>query len=242
METPANAFDGILLIDKPAQMSSHDVVNKVRRILKMRSIGHAGTLDPIATGLLVLLVGKATKVSQYLMSLDKVYQGEMMLGVETNSQDIEGEVVAQKPVPESLDETTLKAEMAKFIGDQYQTPPMFSAKKVNGVPLYKLARLGQNVEREPRFIRISHFDLLSMQKPLVKFELACSKGTYVRTVCHDLGQKLGCGAHMTALRRISSDKFNVADAVTLEALSEMGTGEIKRKLIPVRSAVPSFAL
>lgn len=242
METPANAFDGILLIDKPAQMSSHDVVNKVRRILKMRSIGHAGTLDPIATGLLVLLVGKATKVSQYLMSLDKVYQGEMMLGVETNSQDIEGEVVAQKPVPESLDETTLKAEMAKFIGDQYQTPPMFSAKKVNGVPLYKLARLGQNVEREPRFIRISRFDLLSMQKPLVKFELACSKGTYVRTVCHDLGQKLGCGAHMTALRRISSDKFNVADAVTLEALSEMGTGEIKRKLIPVRSAVPSFAL
>lgn len=242
METPANAFDGILLIDKPAQMSSHDVVNKVRRILKMRSIGHAGTLDPIATGLLVLLVGKATKVSQYLMSLDKVYQGEMMLGVETNSQDIEGEVVAQKPVPENLDEAILKAEMAKFIGDQYQTPPMFSAKKVNGVPLYKLARLGQNVEREPRFIRISRFDLLSMQKPLVKFELACSKGTYVRTVCHDLGQKLGCGAHMTALRRISSDKFNVADAVTLDALSEMGTGEIKRKLIPVRSAVPSFAL
>ncbi len=242
MEKSGSEYEGILLIDKDSGCTSHDVVDKVRRCLKIRSVGHAGTLDPLATGLLVILVGRATKVSQYLMSLDKVYEGELILGKETNSQDIDGEVVAELPVPESLDEAGFKAQMATFLGDQYQTPPMFSAKKVNGIPLYKLARQGQEVKREPRFINISKFELLEWDKPRAKFVLACSKGTYVRTVCHDLGKKIGCGAYMSQLRRISSDKFNVENAVTVEQLSQMNPSAIKKLLIPVASAVPSFAL
>lgn len=242
MEKAGSEYEGILLIDKDAGCTSHDVVNKVRRILKIRSVGHAGTLDPLATGLLVILVGRATKVSQYLMSLDKVYDGEMKLGVETNSQDSEGEVVSELPVPESVNEAYMREQMASFLGDQYQTPPMFSAKKLNGIPLYKLARQGQEVQREPRFINISKFELLEWNKPAAKFRLACSKGTYVRTVCHDLGKKIGCGAHMTQLRRISSDKFNVENAITVEKLSQLNPSAIKKILIPVASAVPSFAL
>lgn len=242
MEKAGSEYEGILLIDKDAGCTSHDVVNKVRRILKIRSVGHAGTLDPLATGLLVILVGRATKVSQYLMSLDKVYDGEMKLGVETNSQDSEGEVVSELPVPESVNEAYMREQMASFLGDQYQTPPMFSAKKLNGIPLYKLARQGQEVQREPRFINISKFELLEWNKPAAKFRLACSKGTYVRTVCHDLGKKIGCGAHMTQLRRISSDKFNVKNAITVEKLSQLSPSAIKKILIPVASAVPSFAL
>lgn len=241
MDIAAN-FEGILLIDKHSGCSSHDIVDGVRRKLKMRQIGHAGTLDPLATGLLVILVGRATKVSQYLMSLDKVYEGEFELGKETNSHDTEGEIVAEMPLPEGLNAETLQAQMNKFVGDQYQTPPMFSAKKINGVPLYKMARKGKEVEREPRFIRISAFEMLEWNAPRVKFRLDCSKGTYVRTVCHDLGKRLGCGAMMTALRRTRSDKFDLANAVTMEQLSEMGVGEIKRHLIPISSAVPSFAL
>ncbi len=242
MEKAGSEYEGILLIDKDAGCTSHDVVNKVRRILKIRSVGHAGTLDPLATGLLVILVGRATKVSQYLMSLDKVYDGEMKLGVETNSQDSEGEVVSELPVPESVNEAYMREQMASFLGDQYQTPPMFSAKKLNGIPLYKLARQGQEIQREPRFINISKFELLEWNKPAAKFRLACSKGTYVRTVCHDLGKKIGCGAHMTQLRRISSDKFNVENAITVEKLSQLSPSAIKKILIPVASAVPSFAL
>lgn len=242
MEKAGSEYEGILLIDKDAGCTSHDVVNKVRHILKIRSVGHAGTLDPLATGLLVILVGRATKVSQYLMSLDKVYDGEMKLGVETNSQDSEGEVVSELPVPESVNEAYMREQMASFLGDQYQTPPMFSAKKLNGIPLYKLARQGQEVQREPRFINISKFELLEWNKPAAKFRLACSKGTYVRTVCHDLGKKIGCGAHMTQLRRISSDKFNVENAITVEKLSQLSPSAIKKILIPVASAVPSFAL
>lgn len=225
-------YEGILLIDKDAGCTSHDVVDKVRRILKMRSIGHAGTLDPNATGLLILLVGKATKASQYLMSLDKTYEGEFELGVETDSHDADGTEIARMPVPAGLTAETLKEQMAKFLGDQYQTPPMFSAKKVGGVPLYKLARQGQEVAREPRFIRVSKFDLLSWENPKAKFILSCTKGTYVRTLCHDLGKRIGCGARMTALRRISSDKFNVADAVTLDELSQMSPSSIKKYSYP----------
>ena len=231
-------YEGILLIDKQAGCTSHDVVDRARRILKMRSIGHAGTLDPNATGLLVLLVGKATKASQYLMSLDKTYEGEFELGVETDSHDSDGEVVAESPVPEGLTEDSLREHMARFLGDQYQTPPMFSAKKVGGIPLYKLARQGQEVAREPRFIRVSRFELLSWDRPKGRFALSCSKGTYVRTLCHDLGRRIGC---MTALRRVSSDRFNVADAVTLDELAQMNPSSVKKILIPVRSAVPSFA-
>lgn len=237
-----NEFDGVLLIDKDIGCTSHDVVNKVRRCLKIRSVGHAGTLDPLATGLLVILVGKATKLSQYLMSLDKVYTGKFQLGIETNSHDSEGEIVAQLPVPEGLDEENLRQKMKSFLGDQYQTPPMFSAKKVNGIPLYKLARQGQEVKREPRFINIARFELLNFNKPEAEFELACTKGTYVRTVCHDLGKRIGCGAHMTALRRTVSGKFNVENAITVSELEQMNPSAIKKQLVPISEAAPSFAL
>jgi len=242
MENKANEFEGILLVDKDTGCTSHDVVDKVRRCLKMRAVGHAGTLDPLATGLLVILVGRATKVSQYLMSLDKVYEGDFKLGVETDSHDSDGAEVSTLPVPADITRESLETRMADFLGDQYQTPPMFSAKKINGVALYKLARQGREVPREPRFVNISKFDLLGWNSPDAKFRLACSKGTYVRTVCHDLGKRIGCGAHMTSLRRISSDKFNVADAVTIAQLSEMNPSAIKKILIPVSAAVPSFAL
>ncbi len=234
-------FEGILLIDKHSGCTSHDIVGMVRRKLKMKAVGHAGTLDPMATGLLVILVGRATKVSQYIMSLDKVYEGSFKLGETTDSQDSDGEVVSTAPVPE-ISEDGLRAQMNKFLGDQYQIPPMFSAKKINGVPLYKLARKGKEVEREPRFINVSKFDLLGWNSPVGEFRLACSKGTYVRTICHDLGQKLGCGAHMTSLRRTYTNKFDVADAITIAELDTLGSAAIKSRLIPVATAVPSFAL
>ena len=136
------AFEGILLVDKPSGITSHDIVDRLRRKLKMKKIGHAGTLDPLATGLMIMLIGKATKVSQFLISLDKAYEGTFELGVETDSQDSDGEIVERKDLPHDLSEDMIRSEMKQFLGDQYQTPPMFSAKKMDGVPLYKMARKG----------------------------------------------------------------------------------------------------
>lgn len=231
-------LEGVLLIDKPEGMTSHDVVDKVRHKLKMKRVGHAGTLDPNATGLLIILVGKATKLSQYLMGLDKTYEGVITLGIETTTQDAEGEVVAEKEVPE-LTEEQVKAAMQEFIGDQYQTPPMFSAKKIDGVPLYKLARKGKTVEREPRFIHVSSFKLDKWESPDIEFTLGCSKGTYVRTVANDLGQKLGCGAYLKELRRTDIERFRIEDSIELESFQELGIDEIKSWLIPPYQAVPS---
>lgn len=239
--TTPNPFEGVLLVDKPTGLTSHDVVDRVRRKLRMKRIGHAGTLDPMATGLLIILVGKATKISQYLMSLDKVYEGTLLLGVSTDSHDVDGEVVAEREVP-PLTEAAVTELLRGFVGDQYQTPPMFSAKKVGGVPLYKLARKGQTIEREPRFIRVSAFDLLEFSIPRLGFRVACSKGTYVRTLAHDLGEKIGCGAHLTALRRTRIERFSISEAVTLEELENLGFGEVQRRLIPVYQAVPTGVL
>lgn len=231
-------LEGVLLIDKPSGMTSHDVVDKVRRKLKMKRIGHAGTLDPAATGLLIILVGKATKLSQYLMSLGKVYSGTITLGETTNTQDAEGEVTTTRPVPE-LSESQVTEELNGFVGDQYQTPPMFSAIKINGQPLYKMARKGKEVECEPRFIRVSEFILKRFESPEIDFILKCTKGTYVRTIAHDLGERIGCGGHLSALRRDASDQFDVADAVALDDFLEMETSEIARVLIPGHDAMPS---
>lgn len=236
-----NELEGVLLIDKPTGMTSHDVVDRVRRVTRMKRIGHAGTLDPIATGLLIVLVGKATKLSQYLMSLDKEYEGTVTLGVTTNTQDIEGEVVSTRPVP-PLSEAEVNAALQGFVGDQYQMPPMFSAKKKDGVPLYKLARKGQDVEREPRFIRVSSFELLRFALPELDVRVRCSKGTYVRTLAHDLGEKLGCGAHLSALRRTATDRFTVAQAVPLAALMEMDLPAIRQRLLSAYEAAPGHAL
>ncbi len=234
-------LEGVLLVDKPTDHTSHDVVARLRRKLNMRKIGHAGTLDPMATGLLIMLIGKATRISQYLISLDKEYEGTIQLGQTTDSQDADGEVVETRPVP-PLTEAEVRATMQSFLGDQYQMPPMYSAIKIDGVPLYKSARKGEEIAREPRFIRVMSFDLTRFAPPQLDFRLRSSKGTYVRTIAHDFGQKLGCGAHLSALRRTATDRFNISQALTLDAIEALPIPEIEKILIPVHAAAPSVAL
>ena len=241
MMLPRKEIDGVLLVDKPTDHTSHDVVARLRRKLNMKRIGHAGTLDPMATGLMIVLIGKATKISQYLISLDKEYEGTIELGKVTDSQDADGEVLETKPVP-PFTEAEIRAAMAGFLGDQYQMPPMFSAIKIDGVPLYKNARKGVEIEREPRFIRVMSFELTRFALPKFDFKLRCTKGTYVRTIAHDLGAKLGCGAHLAALRRTATEKFNIAEALTLDQIEALALPEIEKRLIPVHQAAPSIAL
>jgi tRNA pseudouridine55 synthase len=233
-------IEGVLLVDKPKGLTSHDVVYRLRRKLQMKKIGHAGTLDPMATGVLVMLIGKATRISQYLMSVDKIYEGEATFGVITDSQDAEGEVMETRPVPE-LSESQVRDVMKTFLGDQYQTPPMHSAIKIDGVKLYQLARKGEVVEREPRFIRIAAFEMLSFALPKVSFRLDCTKGTYVRTVANDLGQKLGCGAHLSALRRTGSGQFKIDQCLPLDEIEKLSLPEIEKRLIPIYEAAPRVA-
>ncbi|MCX5761356.1 MAG: tRNA pseudouridine(55) synthase TruB [Gemmatimonadetes bacterium] len=241
MLMPPKEMEGILLVDKPGDHTSHDVVARLRGKLKMRRIGHAGTLDPMATGLLIMLIGKATRVSQYLVSLDKEYEGTIELGKSTDTQDAEGEMMETRPVP-PFTEAEIKAAITGFLGDQYQMPPMYSAVKIAGVPLYKSARKGEEVVREPRFIRVMSWELTGMALPRFDFRLRCTKGTYVRTLAHDLGQKLGCGAHLAALRRTATEKFHVSQALTLDQINAMTLPEIEKRLIAPRDAVPSIAL
>ncbi len=241
MLVPAKELEGVLLVDKPTDHTSHDVVARLRGKLRMKRIGHAGTLDPMATGLLVILVGKATRISQYLMSVDKVYSGTIKLGEVTNTQDAEGEVLETRPVP-ALTEADIRKALQSFIGDQYQLPPMYSAIKIDGVPLYKRARDGEEVEREPRFIRVSSYELTRWASPELDFTVHCTKGTYVRTLAHDLGQRLGCGAHLKALRRLSSGALTLEKALTLDQIMAMPLPEIDKHLVPTLQAVPSIAL
>src|SRR6195256_6690435 len=203
--------DGVLLVDKAEGMTSHDVVALLRRKLEIKKIGHCGTLDPIATGLLLLTVGRGTKVQDLLMSEDKEYVGTFVLGVTTDTQDREGEVIQQRPVP-PLDENQIRAAFEKFRGDFYQVPPMVSAKKHGGVPLYKLARQGKGVEREPRLVHVYRYAVDRILLPEIDFNVVCSKGFYVRTYVHDIGGELGCGGHLKSLRRVKSGRFDVDQA------------------------------
>jgi len=213
-------IDGVLLVDKASDMTSHDVVAIARRALRsmgVEKVGHCGTLDPLATGLLILTIGKGTKIQDLIMSEDKEYVGTMRLGEVTDSQDADGEITETRPVPE-LARDELEAAFAKFHGDFYQTPPMVSAIKKDGVPLYKLARKGQVVEREPRFVHVYAHEIQAVRMPEIDFRVVCSKGFYVRTYAHDIGESLGCGAHLRALRRTKSGKFTVDGAITVDAL------------------------
>jgi tRNA pseudouridine55 synthase len=226
-----SALDGAILVDKPAGPTSHDVVDAIRRQFNLKKVGHCGTLDPNATGLLIIVLGRGTKLSEKLMSDDKVYAGTMKFGESTDSYDAAGELVASLPVPPlTLEELNQAAE--EFVGDQMQVPPMVSAVKKDGVPLYKLARKGVEVEREPRLIHIYSFRFSSYEEPAGRFKLACTKGTYVRSVAHELGQKLGCGAHLATLRRVTSGKFEVAEAIEFEALMQLSLGELEKHVIP----------
>jgi tRNA pseudouridine55 synthase len=226
--------DGILLMDKPREWTSHDLVAKVRNHFQLNKTGHGGTLDPNATGLVALLIGRGTKLSARIMGGDKTYAGEILLGIETDSQDTDGEPVAEKDAS-GVTEEMLLAEMKKAVGDQMQMPPMVSAIKKNGVPLYKLARKGKDVEREPRFIHVYKFTLNGFSPPRAAFEVMCTKGTYVRTIAHDLGQRLGCGACLSELRRTRSGDFSLSDAWTLEEVLKWDRSELEQHLIPVHA-------
>ncbi|MGO8764521.1 MAG: tRNA pseudouridine(55) synthase TruB [Limisphaerales bacterium] len=224
-------FDGAILIDKPSGPTSHDVVDAIRRGFGIKKVGHCGTLDPNATGLLIIVLGRGTKLSEKLMGDDKVYEGTVKFGVATDSYDSDGATLETKPVPPlTLEQLNGLAE--QFIGDQMQMPPMVSAIKIGGVPLYKLARKGVEVEREPRLVHIYNFRFTSYSEPRGEFKLACTKGTYVRSVAHELGQKIGCGAHLEKLRRSVSGKFDVADAAPLDAVLKMTGAELQKRVIP----------
>jgi len=225
------ALDGAILIDKPSGPTSHDVVDAIRRHFRIKKVGHCGTLDPNATGLLIIVLGRGTKLSERLMADDKVYEGTIKFGEATDSYDSDGELTASLPVPLiSLNE--LNEAGTTFVGDLMQTPPMVSAVKKGGVPLYKLARKGIEVEREPRLIHVYNFRFTGYEEPLGQFRLACTKGTYVRSIAHELGQKLGCGAHLSTLRRVTSGKFDVSEAMPLEAVLKLSERELESRVIP----------
>jgi len=228
---PFEPLDGALLIDKPAGPTSHDIVDNIRRNFGIKKVGHAGTLDPNATGLLIILLGRGTKLSEKLMSDDKVYAGTIKLGETTNSYDVDGELVASLPVP-PLTVEELNEAASSFIGDQMQTPPMVSAVKVQGVALYKLARKGLEVERKARLIHIYQFEFSHYEEPLAQFRIACTKGTYVRSLAHELGQKIGCGAHLLTLRRLVSGKFDVSDAIQYEEVLKLSATELEKRVLP----------
>ena len=230
---PGSDPDGVLLVDKPAGMTSSDVVVAVRKMFRLQKVGHGGTLDPAATGLLVLLVGRGTRLSERVMGGDKTYQGTLRLGQATTTQDAEGEPSGGAD-PSGVTEERLRALIASdFTGDVLQIPPMVSAIKKDGVPLYKMARRGEEVAREPRLVHVFSFDLLSFGIPDTAFSVRCSKGTYVRTLCHDIGAHLGCGGHLAALRRTRCGSFRVEDAISFAELKLLPRAAFPARLLPL---------
>lgn len=232
-----NPVDGILLVDKPQDWTSHDVCAFVRHRFKIKKVGHAGTLDPLATGLLVLLLGRATKKSVLLSTSDKEYEGRMELGVKTDAHDKKGAVIATGSY-EGLTLEKIRDAAKKFTGDIVQVPPMVSALKHQGVRLYKLARRGVEVPRQGRNITVYRLDIESLEGPYVTFSCCVSKGTYVRTLVNDLGENLGCYAALMELRRTRSGEFRLADSVTVDQLRQWALPELRARVfsIPTRHA------
>jgi len=226
-----DSLDGAILVDKPAGPTSHDVVDAIRSQFRFKKVGHCGTLDPNATGLLIIVIGRATKLSEKLMSSDKIYEGTIRFGETTDSYDANGALVTSLPVPPmTLEELNESAKA--YVGDIMQTPPMVSAIKKDGVPLYKLARKGVEVEREARLVHVYNFKFSDYHEPVGWFKVACTKGTYVRSLAHDLGQKLGCGAHLATLRRTVSGKFDVANAIEFEKILDLPISDVEKRVIP----------
>lgn len=234
------SMEGILLINKPPKLSSFDVVLKVRKVLGIHKAGHFGTLDPMATGLMIVALGKATRFFPFYSKLDKTYKGKIRLGYATNTYDADG-------TPSTAEDTnypsekTLLENMAKLEGEIAQTPPLFSAKKYKGKPMYVLARKNQAVEPKPVTIQVYYFRLLAYDAPFLEFEVACSSGTYIRSLAHDLGQSLVCGAHLSELERTAIGHFNIQSSLTLEVLEELHKkNRIDEFLIPLESLCPEF--
>jgi tRNA pseudouridine55 synthase len=223
-------YDGILLVDKPPGWTSHDVVAKVRNHFKFNKVGHGGTLDPMATGLLVLLIGKGTKLSDRIMTGDKIYEGTIHLGVTTDSQDRDGVVLEEKDAS-PITRKQMESATQKYLGDIEQVPPMVSAIKKDGVALYKMARKGLEIERDPRPIHIFSFEITGFNNPFADFTVKSSKGTYVRTLAHDIGQDLGSGASLHALRRTGSGPLSVEHAFALDDILTCDRESIGEKII-----------
>ncbi len=234
-------MNGVLVINKPQNWTSHDVVNKARVLLKEKKIGHTGTLDPLATGVLVLCIGKATKIVRYLEADDKEYIAELKLGATTDTLDSAGSILETREYsPPSRDE--VQRALDRFLGDILQRPPAYSALKVSGVPSYRLARQGTILEHEERPVTISEITLLEYRDPLVRFSVTCSKGTYIRTLCADIGAFLGAGAHLTALVRTRAGRFRIEQALDLEQLAQKASlGLAEQSLLPLGEALGSFA-
>jgi tRNA pseudouridine55 synthase len=235
-------ISGILNIDKPAGWTSHDVVGRVRRVLGLRRVGHAGTLDPMATGVLLVCVGHATRLSEYLMAGRKTYRALMRFGLETNTYDTDGMIMATRPVP-ALTESHLEVLLARFIGTIQQQPPAFSAIKDGGVPAYRRARQGQAVELQAREVTIHAIRLLDWRPPDLTVEVTCEPGTYIRSLAHDLGQAAGCGATLAALVRLRSGRFAIEDAVGMDELERAAAaGRLSSYLHPMQAALAEFTL
>ncbi len=231
---------GILLLDKPLGMTSNEALQKVKRYYKARKAGHTGSLDPLATGMLPLCFGEATKVSAFLLDADKRYRLGATLGVTTETGDSEGAVIEERPVP-PLDETKVEEALARFRGEIEQIPPMYSALKHEGERLYNLARKGVEVKREPRRVTIHALELIAMGDDWLELEVHCSKGTYVRTLAEDIGEALGCGAHVSELRRTQVGPYDDPDAMVtmeqVEAAAEEGFAALDALLLPIESAL-----
>ena len=233
-------MNGIILIDKPQDWTSHDVVGKLRGILHERRIGHSGTLDPLATGLLVIFVGRATRAVEFAESDTKEYIAGIRLGVSTDTQDITGNVLNR--CENSVSKEELNCAISHFVGETEQIPPMYSAVKIGGKKLYELARRGETVERKPRKITISKLERIGEHNGDYTLDVCCSKGTYIRTLCSDIGQKLGCGACMSSLRRIKAGAFSVEDAFTIDDVAAAANdGTIDKLILPVDSLFAGYA-
>ena len=224
---------GVILIDKPAGITSHDVVDVIRKMFKGYKVGHTGTLDPIATGLLNICVGDATKLSSELTSEDKKYKVKMLLGVETDTYDITGRITFASVV--NKDEIYIKERIKRFVGKQMQMPPIYSAIKVEGKRAYEIAREGGNIELKPREIEIYSIENINvdLDNKEVEFEVSCSKGTYIRSLVNDIGKKIGCGATMTELRRLKCGNFDIKDAITLEKFIKLEIDEMNKRVITI---------
>jgi tRNA pseudouridine55 synthase len=235
---PRRELDGVLLLDKPVGLSSNDALIRAKRLYLAKKAGHTGTLDPLASGLLPLCFGEATKFSQDLLEADKTYEATMRLGVRTTTGDAEGEAMETRDV--ACDQAAVEQALSQFRGEIVQVPPMYSALKREGKPLYEYARAGLVVEREGRNVTIHALDLLACALPDVTFHVTCSKGTYVRTLSEDIGEALGCGAHLVALRRTGVGVLTLEHAVTLDALSNAGESERDAWLQPVDALLSTF--
>jgi len=236
-----HVLDGILVVDKPAGISSAKVVARVKSILKARKAGHAGTLDPFATGVMVCCIHRATKLSRFFLHSRKTYEAVLRLGRETDTQDLTGTVTAETD-PGMIEEKDLAAVFDRFKGRQMQSPPAYSALKHQGVPLYKLARRGTAVQKPDREIHISELAIEEIALPDIRFRVTCSAGTYVRTLASDIGRALGCGGHLAALRRTASGRFTLAEAVPLDRVAEMAESDgIRDRMIPMAEALTGMA-